>query len=57
MDLTACQPTWVMPCRNEPCQKPWTKYVNNITLFVEATVNMMKFKVRKGDPTNSHVPI
>ena len=57
MDLTACQPTWVMLCRNELCQKLWKKYVNNAILFVEATVNMMKFKVCKGDLTNSYVLI
>ena len=45
LDLTACQPIWVMLCRNELCQKLWKKYVNNIILFVEATVNMMKCKV------------
>ena len=55
MDLTACQPIWVMLCRNELCQKLLKKYVNNIILFVEATVNMMKFKVCKGDLTNSYV--
>ena len=54
MDLTACQPIWVMLCRNELCQKLLKKYVNNI---VEATVNMMKFKVCKGDLTNSYVLI
>ena len=57
MDLTACQPIWVMLCRNELCQKLWKTYVNNIILFVEATVNMMKFKVCKGDLTNSYVLI
>ena len=57
MDLTACQPTWVMLCRNELCQKLWKKYVNIIILFVEATVNMMKFKVCKGNLTNSYVLI
>ena len=25
MDLTACQPTWVMLCRNELCQKNYGK--------------------------------
>ena len=57
MDLMACQPTWVILFRNELCQKLWKKYVNNIILFVEATVNMMKFKVCKGDLTNSYVLI
>ena len=77
MDLTACQPTWVMLCRNELCQKlekirqyyntGWLVVFNvpstarsfrdNIILFVEATIIMMKFKVCKGDLTNSYVLI
>ena len=58
MDLTACQPTWVMLCRNELCQKLLKKYVNNIILFVEATVTIMKkICVCKGDLTNSYVLI
>ena len=56
IDLTACQPTWVMLCRNELCQKLWKKYVNNIIQFVEATVNMMKFKVCKGDRGQFSIP-
>ena len=45
----------VMPKRT--MSKTMEKYVNNIILFVEATVNMMKFKVCKGDLTNSYVLI
>ena len=51
MDLTACQPIRVMFCRNELCQKLWKTNVNNIILFAEATVNMMKCKVCIGDLT------
>ena len=45
----------VMPKRT--MSKTMEKYVINIILFVEATVNMMKFKVCKGDLTNSYVLI
>ena len=45
----------VMPKRT--MSKTMEKYVNNTILFVEATVNMMKFKVCKGDLTNSYVLI
>ena len=45
----------VMPKRT--MSKTMEKYVNNIILFVEAAVNMIKFKVCKGDLTNSYVLI
>ena len=44
MDLTACQPTWVMLCRNELCQKIWKKRINKMILSVDSNLNMMKFK-------------
>ena len=53
MDLTACQPTWVMLCRNELCQKIWKKRINKIILSVDSNLNMMKFKVCIGDLTDS----
>ena len=57
MDLTACQPTWVMLCRNELCQKIWKKRINNTILSVDSNLNMMKFKVCIGDLTSSNVLI
>ena len=56
MDLTACQPTCVMLCRNELWKKIWKKRINNI-LSVDSNLNMMKFKVCKGDLTSSNVLI
>ena len=57
MDLTACQPIWVMLCRNELCQKQWKKCVKNITPSVDVNLHIVRFKVCIGDLTNGNVLI
>ena len=56
MDLTACQPTWVMLCRNEICQTPWKKFVKNIPT-VDPNLKIVTFKVCIGDLSGSDVLI
>ena len=52
MDLTACQPIWVMLCRNELCQKLWKKASK--TPSEDPHLNIVRFKVCIGDLTNSN---
>ena len=57
MDLTACQPIWVMLCRHELWKKTMEKRVKNITPSVDPNLNIVRFKVCVGDLTNSNVLI
>ena len=39
LTLTACQPIWVMLCRNELCQNLLKKCVKNITPSVDPNID------------------
>ena len=51
MDLTACQPIWVMPKRT------MEKCVKNITPSVDVNLHIVRFEVYIGDLTNGNVLI